>query len=135
MVIPRSLLTRIHSHLQAGYPNEACGVILGRSGAATEVVAANNARPGSARNRYLIDPLVYMKIERDADRRGLQVLGIYHSHPDAAAHPSPFDLDNAWPNLVYLIVSVVQGRAAEATAWRLRDDRNQFDPEPVEIPD
>lgn len=140
MKISRQLLNQIHQHLESGYPNEACGVMLGKQGVVTEVVSADNERttvPGtggeSARNRYLIDPLAYMKIEKAADERGIQVLGIYHSHPDVAARPSQFDLDHAWPNLSYLIVSVVKGKVVESNSWRLRDDRSAFDQEPVEI--
>jgi len=140
MKISRELLSQIHKHLESGYPNEACGVMLGKDGVVTEAVSADNERADapssgaeSARNRYLIDPLVYMKIERDADKRRLEVLGIYHSHPDVAARPSRFDLDHAWPNLSYFIVSVAKGKAVESNSWRLRDDRSQFDQEPVEI--
>jgi proteasome lid subunit RPN8/RPN11 len=133
MNIPRTLLTQIHTHLEAGYPNEACGVMLGKDGVVTEIVTAGNERTDSARNRYLIDPLAYMKIERSADKRGLQVLGIYHSHPDVAARPSQFDLDHAWPNLSYLIVSVCKGKAVETNSWLLREDRSQFDQEAVEV--
>jgi proteasome lid subunit RPN8/RPN11 len=140
MKIPRQLLHQIHQHLESGYPNEACGVMLGKNGVVTEVVSADNQRTAqpagggeSARNRYLIDPIAYIKIERDADKRGLQVLGIYHSHPDVAARPSKFDLDHAWPNFSYLIVSVVKGKAVESNSWLLREDRSQFDQEAIEI--
>ena len=133
-------MDRIHQHLQSGYPNEACGVMLGTGGVITEIVSADNERVDqpasgseSARNRYLIDPLRYMKIEREADKRGLNVLGIYHSHPDVAAKPSKFDLDHAWPNFSYLIVSVCKGKAVESYSWRLRDDRSQFDQEEIQI--
>lgn len=131
MKISHTLLSQIHRHLEAGYPNEACGVLLGTGGVATETVPATNTRADSLRNRYLIEPLTYAKIERDADKRGLQVLGIYHSHPDVPAKPSDFDCDNAWPGLLYMIVSVVKGRAAEARCWRLRDDRSMFDEEMI----
>lgn len=107
--------------------------MLGKAGIVTEVVAAGNERTDSARNRYLIDPLAYMKIERDADKRGLQVLGIYHSHPDVAARPSQFDLDHALPVFSYLIVSVCKGKAVETNSWLLREDRSQFDQEPIEV--
>jgi proteasome lid subunit RPN8/RPN11 len=133
MKLSKELLHQIQLHLESGYPNEACGVMLGKGGVVTEVVSADNERTDSARNRYLIDPLAYMKIERGADKRGLEVLGIYHSHPDVAAMPSQFDLDHAWPNLSYLIVSVVKGKAVEFNSWRLRDDRSTFDREAVEI--
>jgi len=133
MKLSQELLHQIHLHLESGYPNEACGVMLGKHGVVTEIVSADNERTDSARNRYLIDPLVYMRIERSADKRSLEVLGIYHSHPDVAAWPSQFDLDHAWPNFSYLIVSVMKGRAVESNSWRLRYDRSAFDREAVEI--
>ncbi|MCX7914953.1 MAG: M67 family metallopeptidase [Verrucomicrobiae bacterium] len=135
MKISRALLAAIHRHLEQGYPNEACGVLLGRGDTVTEIVPADNTRTDSAHNRYLIDPREYLRIERDADRRGLQLLGIYHSHPDCAPRPSQYDLDHAWPNLTYLIVSVIEGKASENLSWRLRDDRSQFDPDPLELTD
>lgn len=133
MKISQDLLRQLHQHLESGYPHEACGVLLGTTATVTEIAPATNTRTDSAHNRYLIDPLAYLKIERDADQRGLQVLGIYHSHPDVAARPSQFDLDHAWPNLSYLIVSVAKGQAVETRSWRLREDRSQFDEEAVEI--
>ncbi len=133
MKITDSLLKQIHAHLESGYPNEACGVMLGHEDAVSEIISADNTRTDSAHNRYLIDPLVYMKIEREADKRGLAILGIYHSHPDVPARPSQFDLDHAWPNFSYLIVSVAKGKAVETYSWRLREDRSQFDQEQIEI--
>jgi proteasome lid subunit RPN8/RPN11 len=133
MKISADNLSLIHKHLEDGYPHEACGVLLGHGDAVTEVAMADNTRTDSAHNRYLIDPLVYMKIERDADKRGLAVLGIYHSHPDCPARPSQFDLDHAWPSLSYMIVSVCKGKVAETLSWRLRDDRSAFDTETVDI--
>src|SRR5881396_1794644 len=132
MKITKSLLGQIHQHLEAGYPHEACGVMLGTGGVVTEIARMENQRNDSAHNRYLIDPLAYRAIERAADKRAIQVLGIYHSHPDVAARPSQFDLDHAWPNLSYLIVSVCKGKAVETNSWLLREYRSQFDQEPVE---
>ena len=77
MKISQPQLAEIHQHLEQGYPNEACGVMLGTGDTVTEVVAASNQRDDSAHNRYLIDPLAYLKIEREADRRGIAVLGSY----------------------------------------------------------
>jgi proteasome lid subunit RPN8/RPN11 len=133
MKISRSLLQQIHTHLEAGYPNEACGVLLGRDGSVSEIVPATNTRTDSAHNRYLIEPLAYRDVERDADKRGLQVLGIFHSHPDVPARPSQFDLDNALPYLSYLIVSVASGKAVDALCWRLNEMPREFVPEPIEI--
>jgi proteasome lid subunit RPN8/RPN11 len=134
MKISCQLLEQIHRHLEAGYPNEACGVLLGKGSIVTEVAATENERTDSARNRYSIPLFAYRDIELEADKRGLQVLGYYHSHPDVPARPSQFDLDNAtWPGLSYLIVSVCKGKAVESNSWLLREDRSMFDQETVEI--
>jgi proteasome lid subunit RPN8/RPN11 len=141
MKLTQQLLHQIHDHLESGYPNEACGVMLGKNGIITEIVCADNQRTEmpasggeSGRNRYLIPHLAYRDIELDADKRGLQVMGFYHSHPDVPARPSKFDLDNAtWPGLSYLIVSVCSGKAVETNSWLLREDHLAFDQEPVEI--
>ena len=107
--------------------------MLGQNGMVTEVVPIENTRYDSAKNRYLIHPLTYRDVERDADARGIQVLGIYHSHPDVAARPSQYDLEWALPSLSYLIISVVKGKAVESNSWRLRDDRSAFDQEAIEF--
>jgi proteasome lid subunit RPN8/RPN11 len=133
MKLSQQLLHQIHRHLESSYPSEGCGVMLGQNGTVSEAIPADNQRTDSARNRYLIDPLIYLMIERAADKRKLQVLGIYHSHPDVAAQPSKVDLGHAWPDFSYLIISVVNGKAVESNSWRLRDDRSAFDQEAVEI--
>ncbi|MCA1563771.1 MAG: Mov34/MPN/PAD-1 family protein [Acidobacteria bacterium] len=69
---------------------------------------------------------------RAAETRG-DLLGFYHSHPDHPAAPSAFDLEHAWPNLRYLIVSVRAGRPEEARSWRLRNDRSAFEEETLVI--
>src|SRR5271163_804341 len=135
MKLSQQLLHQIHEHLESGYPNEACGVMLGKDGVITEVIPVHNERTElpasgeeSARNRYLIPPLANRAIELDADKQGLLVMGYYHSHPDVAARPSKFDLDNAtWPGLSYIIVSVCEGKAVETNSWLLREDRSGFD--------
>lgn len=134
MKITRQALQQIHAHLESGYPNEACGVLLGKDGVVTEGAPATNERTDSAHNRYLIT-YAQKDIQNDADRRGLEVIGYYHSHPDVPARPSQFDLEHAipWPGISYLIVSVCKGKAVESNSWRLRDDRSAFDQEPVEI--
>ncbi len=72
-----------------------------------------------------------MQADCAAREAGLDIVGFYHSHPDHPARPSQFDLDNAWPALVYVIVAVNQGKAGETTAWMLADDRSQFTPEEI----
>src|SRR2546430_8129940 len=65
-----------------------------------------------------------------SDRDGLEVIGVYHSHPDHPPAPSAFDREHAWPWLSYVIVGVGQGRAGEVKSWVLAHDRGTFDQEP-----
>jgi proteasome lid subunit RPN8/RPN11 len=63
------------------------------------------------------------------------MIGIYHSHPNAPARPSQFDLDHAWPLYSYVIVSVLDGASDAMTSWLLKDDRSAFDEETIRIDD
>jgi len=146
-------LEAIHSHAEREYPNECCGMLLGHAeGAAkavSEAVPLKNLRLDSARaqellpladpgresekNRFLIDPLEQLRVEREARKRGLDVLGYYHSHPDHPARPSNYDRDHAWPWYSYVILSVERGKASELTSWVLSEDRSHFDPEPLKL--
>jgi proteasome lid subunit RPN8/RPN11 len=127
---------QIHQDLARAYPEEGCGVLLGRELGETRevvrVVTFDNQCDESRRNRYLIAPEQFLAADRAARDEGLDVLGFYHSHPDHPARPSEFDRENAWPWYSYVIVSVLQGRAADTTCWRLAEDRSRFEPEALE---
>ena len=124
---------RLRAHAEAGYPDEVCGFLLGsmdlpnREFTVRETRAAVNRRGRRASRRYRIDPDEYRAAEGEAEARGLELIGIYHSHPDAPAVPSDYDLEHAWPNSTYVIVPVEAGRAGELRAWLLAEDRSGFD--------
>lgn len=123
-------LTAIRRHGSRIYPDECCGALLGpKPGEVTEAYALDNTFPDGKRRRFLVGPDEYRRAEARATETGLQLLGFYHSHPDHPAEPSQFDLDHAWPNMSYLIVSVRQGQAKEARSWRLKADRSAFEEE------
>ena len=126
----------IHAHLCSAYPEEGCGVLLGREEGETRVVERvlplENRREDSRHDRYLIAPEHVLAADREAREAGLDVVGFFHSHPDHAAIPSAFDLEHAWPYYCYLIVSVERGRVADARAWRLKPDRSRFEHETLE---
>jgi proteasome lid subunit RPN8/RPN11 len=129
-------LAHMHTELGLAYPEEGCGVLLGRDvDAAREVlraVALVNTLDDAKHRRYTISPDQFLAAERSAREAGLDVVGFFHSHPDHPARPSAFDLEHAWPWYSYVIVSVTHGRAADTTSWRLRDDRAAFEPETIE---
>ena len=100
---------------------------------ALQLVPLDNQRTDSARNRYLIDPLSFRRAQERLDRDGLEVIGVYHSHPDHPPAPSAFDRDHAWPWLSYVIVGVGAGRAGDPKSWVLADDRGTFAEESITI--
>jgi proteasome lid subunit RPN8/RPN11 len=69
--------------------------------------------------------------ENEAARRGLDVIGVFHSHPDHPNRPSGYDLEWALPWYSYVITSVQGGRAVESRSWRLQDDRQGFAEEAI----
>lgn len=118
------------------YPHECCGALLGRDGAAREVldvVPLANRREDSPRNRFSITPEDVREAERHGRQRGLELLGWYHSHPDHPARPSDYDREHAWPWYSYVIVGVEKGTPGAMTSWRLGDDRSQFRAEELEL--
>ena len=127
----------VTSHLCRAYPEEGCGVMLGRESdrdrEVVQVIGFDNVREDSRTNRYLIAPEQFLAAERAARDAGLDVIGFFHSHPDHPSRPSAFDLEHAWPWYSYLIVSVEKGRVVDAHSWRLADDRSRFDPEDLEL--
>ena len=126
--IEPEVLAAVHSHLEAGYPNEAVGFLYGSESAVRHITAhlpVENAKPGDQRRRFEVSPVDYLRAEAYAETQGLELLGIYHSHPDHPAQPSEHDLKSALPFFSYLIVSVRNGQAGETTSWQL-DEAGQF---------
>lgn len=122
-------------HAARVYPNECCGFLFGSDGEIREISLAQevpNSQQGDQRKRFEISPLNYMKAERYAVENDLELLGIYHSHPDHPAIPSKHDFRQAVPFFSYIILSVRDGRYIGNTSWRLNDD-NQFEQEKVII--
>jgi proteasome lid subunit RPN8/RPN11 len=134
-ITPRHLQT-IERHASVSYPDECCGVLIGRcqSGATfvERVLSVGNERSDSRHNRYLITPETVLAAHKEARALGLDVVGYYHSHPDHPARPSDFDREHAWPGVSYLIVSVEQRKVVDARSWRLSDDRESFDEEVID---
>ena len=96
---------------------------------------SRSANPeGSKRNRFSIAPQVMLQMQKAARERHLDIIGIYHSHPDNPAVPSEFDRAIAWSSYSYIIVSVEQGQATDLNSWTLDED-HQFQPEEILIID
>jgi len=133
------VLARIHAHGEESYPEEGAGFLLGADSgngkrAVTAIFPLTNSREDEARhNRYLITPEDYLKAELTADKLGLSLIGVFHSHPDHPNRPSEFDREWAQPFFSYIITSINEGKAVESRSWRLTEDRTKFDEEELKI--
>jgi proteasome lid subunit RPN8/RPN11 len=134
------LMQEIQAHGESAYPEEGAGLMLGvvegEHKRVTRLVTFANAREQSARhNRYLLTPQDYMHGEQEAARLGLDVVGVFHSHPNHPDLPSEFDREWAMPWLSYVITSIQAGRANGSRSWLLSEDRSEFYEEPLTIID
>ena len=125
----------IEAHGAEGYPDEICGVMLGTLAdrVVTEVRRARNIIVERSRDRYEIDPRDHIRIQREADAKGMDIVGYYHSHPDHPAQASRFDTERAWAGYVYLIVAVHGGKPVDANAFVADQDGGPFRSEALEI--
>jgi len=135
LFLDANFVAAIRRQGEADYPRETCGLMAGskrgESTRVTHLVPVTNTRTDSAHNRYLIDPEEYRRAQIELDAAGLEIVGIYHSHPDHPAQPSEFDREHALPWWSYVIVRVAAGHAQEVRSWRLVDDRSMFQEESI----
>lgn len=119
----------VREHAERDYPHECCGLLVGERRAdgweARGARPARNLNSERARDRYLLDPADFIRADREARALGLDIVGIYHSHPDHPALASETDRENAWPAFAYLIVGVRGGKAAEWRVWEYDGERFQ----------
>ena len=132
--IEHTLLKELHTHVEAAYPGEGAGFLLGeeRNGhrRVTAILKLPNARAASARhNRFLLTAADYARGEDEADHLGLTLLGVFHSHPDCPNRPSEYDREWAMPWFSYIISRVDGGAAVSDLSWRLAEDRVVYEEE------
>lgn len=126
----------MHRHAEADYPNECCGFFYGLAEGDQRQVRivqqVDNAKEGDQRRRFQIDPRDYQKAEKYAIDHDLDLLGVYHSHPDHPPKPSEHDRQVAMPYFSYIIISVQEGNVTATRSWQLNESQ-QFDEEQVAI--
>lgn len=134
--IANEVMAELRQHLESGYPNEACGALIGRATEASREVLEfrpmRNTITDRPWDRYALDPLEQLQVQKDADARGLEIIGFAHSHPDHPARPSQFDQDHAWTFYSYIVASVQKGNLTEVRSWLLKD--GTFVEEQLEYP-
>ena len=131
LCISAQVLNKVQAHGEQAYPEEGAGLLLGSDEngrrQVTAILPLTNSREDNARhNRYLITAEDMLAGEQEAMRLKLDIVGVFHSHPDHPNRPSEFDREWALPWYSYVITSVDHGTAAGSRSWRLDDDRITF---------
>jgi proteasome lid subunit RPN8/RPN11 len=139
LIIPVLAADAIWTQGRRAFPYECCGFLLGRIEGDTRRVfriaeGVNESSPSTRRNRFTLTAGQVLATDRAAARVGLDIIGIYHSHPEAPACPSDEDLALAgWPHFSHVIVAVGGRETPELTSWVLAEDRSGFVAEPVTL--
>ena len=132
--LPASQRLQLEAWARAGYPLECCGLMLGRMEegriAVLAVRQARNLNTDRAHDRYDLDPEDFLAADQAARSEGLEIVGVWHTHPDHPAVPSETDRAAAWPGWSYVILEVAHGRVAALRSWRLAGEA--FEEEEIE---
>jgi proteasome lid subunit RPN8/RPN11 len=137
MKITDAHLKQIYAHAKEIYPHECCGFLLGSfaDGLVRHVRRATNQNQDRT-DRFVIAPKEFAQAQNEADDAELDIIGVYHSHPDWPPIPSQTDMDSAFENVFYLIASIHQGIPLNSNVWRLANEGpRRFQWEPLEIVD
>lgn len=136
ILISPDLLARIYANGEQAFPDEGAGFLFGTDGGARRVTAVfdlpNIREDGARHNRFLISPQDYLRAELEAERLGLDVIGVFHSHPNSPNQASEYDREWAQPYFSYVITSVYAGKATGSRSWLLSEDRSHFVEESIE---
>ncbi|MBD2327554.1 M67 family metallopeptidase [Alkalinema sp. FACHB-956] len=144
--ISQNYIYQLTDWLEQAYPQEGCGLLLGKrqqdctivvelyptengwNAAVAELIGAGTGKT----DRYWIDSAVMFQAMKKARSRQLEIVGVYHSHPDHPAIPSECDRRLAWADYSYVIASVSQGNVTDLQCWKL-NGQHQFEPEVIQI--
>ena len=113
------------AHVEKTFPKEGCGVMLGADGVVREAVPLPNTYEGPQEDFYVMDPMDLHRVDMQAQKRGLDVLGVFHSHPDCDAYFSQRDLANSCPWFSYVVLSIKNGRFDHANSYRPDFDQKE----------
>ncbi|SRR5260370_9709140 len=141
LVIRSGEYESLRRHGEETYPFECCGALLGRfqdgNRFVEDAIRCGNTRADRPQDRYNIDPKELLAIQRQADQRGIAIVGFYHSHPDHPAQWSKTDLAEAhWLSCSYVITAVEKGSAASTNSFVLsgnNEEDKMLEPEEITV--
>lgn len=133
LYVGAELLNEIITHAEST-SDECCGFLIGYEKAndrtVEHIIITDNTTPEDAPHRFEIAPLAFLQAEQFADRNDLQLLGIYHSHPNHPAIPSELDRVSAQPGFSNVIISLANSKFDTIRSWRLNSEQ-QFEEEKI----
>jgi proteasome lid subunit RPN8/RPN11 len=113
------------SHVESTFPKEGCGLMVGSDGMVEEAVPVPNSYTGPQEDFFVIDPKDLHRVDRESREKGLDVLGVFHSHPDCDAYFSKRDLEHSCPWFSYVVLSIKKGRFDHAASYRPDFDQTE----------
>jgi proteasome lid subunit RPN8/RPN11 len=113
------------SHVEGTFPKEGCGLMIGSAGVVEEAVPVPNSYTGPQEDFFVIDPKDLHRVDRESREKGLDVLGVFHSHPDCDAYFSKRDLERSCPWFSYVVLSIKKGRFDHANSYRPDFDQTE----------
>ena len=117
------------SHARETYPNECCGAMLGSIDGEQKFVRVamplENAFAGAQATRYELRPEDLLAADKAARARQMDLIGIYHSHPDCDAYFSATDLRNSCPWYSFVVLSIQKGEFHHANSWLPNMDQTE----------
>lgn len=120
LIVNGVLLDEMLAHVAGLWPEEACGLVGGRDGRAVRLYPVENTRHSPV--AFEMDPLQQIKAMLAMEAEGLDLIAIYHSHPDGPARPSATDVANAYyPDAVQLIISLADRARPSVRAFTIVD--------------
>ncbi|PSF37277.1 hypothetical protein C7H19_11205 [Aphanothece hegewaldii CCALA 016] len=143
IIVTFQQLQQMKTHAQLTYPEECCGLLLGKvtsqGSILMEVRETENSwtdeigeelftQTGSKQDRFYIAPEVLFKVQKEVRDLNCSIIGVYHSHPDHLAIPSKMDQEIAWPEYSYIIIALNSEKVTDINCWKLDQD-HQFQSE------
>ncbi|MCL5027213.1 MAG: M67 family metallopeptidase [Chloroflexi bacterium] len=122
MRLRETMVNEIIAHAQQGAPEEVVGILAGSNGRVEKLYRATNVAK-NPRQQYLMDSREQLRIMREIESHGWDMVGIYHSHPESPARPSQTDIKLAgYPDAVYVIVSLKDRQKPVMRAFHIEDN-------------
>ncbi len=128
--IPTHIFEQMQEQAKAQAPIEACGILAGGDNRVEKLYEMTNVDQSS--DHFMMEPKEQFKVVKDIRSAGLEMLAVYHSHPQTPARPSAEDIRLAFtPDVTYVIVSLQDASVPVVKGFLIED--GNITKTPVEI--